>query len=113
MMVTRILGGFLLASVAALGVLGLLYRGELRESATLRQANEANLRTIERMESDAIINEAKAIADALERREMAGDIRELEKAVTDAVTTDCRNPGLDAVIDRRRLQRERDGNPPR
>jgi len=107
-MLAKILGGFLLASVAALGVIGLLYRGEVRENATLRHANDANLATIERMESDVIINEAKAIADALERRELEEDSRDRNRAIDEAAEKGCDDPAMDALLVRRRLQLQRD-----
>jgi hypothetical protein len=107
---TKIMAGAIVALVLALGVVGYLYRGEVREGAALRFANDANLATIARLESDIIINEAKAIADALERRELEGDARDLQRAI-DAVTENgCADPAFDALLERRRLQLDRDRN---
>lgn len=97
---TKIFAGIAAGLLITTLAMGWALRHEIQQSAVLRQANKANLDTIERLEADIIINEAKAIADALERREMQEDIRGLEHAAT--------NGGLGAVIDLRRLQRERD-----
>lgn len=106
----RILAG--VALVAALVAWGLFERsGRLEskaEAATLRDANAANLATIERMESDAIINEAKAIADALERRALEEDSRERNQAIDAVAENGCSDPAMDALLERRRLQRSRD-----
>lgn len=110
---SRIALGLLAAAAIAIGGLTYWLSNVIESRAVLRQANDANLATIDRLESDIVINEAKAIADALERRELEADTRELEKVISDASKSDCRNPGLDAVIERRRLQRSRDGDPDR
>lgn len=100
--VTLLVGG--VAVAAGLFAWAVLERSDAiqykADAATLRAANAANLATIERMEADQIINEAKAIADAIERREMEADIHDLEQAGATG--------GLGAIVERRRLQRERD-----
>jgi len=108
---TKIAGGVAIAAVAVSIGLGLLYRAEVRESAVLRSANKTNTETIARLEADAAIAEAVAIVDAQARRELENETDALKKAAADAPDGDC--PGLRALIERRRLQRPSDGNPPR
>jgi len=107
---TKILAGIIAAAAIAIGGLVYWLSNVIESRAVLRQANDANLAAIARLESDIVINEAKAIADALERRALEADTRELEKVISDAAKNDCRNPGLDDLIERRRVQRARDGD---
>lgn len=105
--------GVLLGGVAAIAIAcgwGLYERGQAIKwegvAGPAVAANKSNQATIDRLESDQIIAQAVAIADANERRKLEGEADELRQAVTDA---SC--PGLDALIERRRLQRSPGGSP--
>lgn len=113
-MLSKILGGLLLATVLALGTLGYLYRGELRTSAALAaslktavDANATNQHTIDRLEADQVIAQASAIADAQERAKLETETDALKKAVASAGEGVC--PGLDALIRERMRQRQGGG----
>lgn len=78
-------------------------------AATLRAANDANLATIATLQVDQVIAQAAAIADANERRKLETDHDELVTAAR-AAKGDGNCTGLDAILERRRLQLERDRN---
>lgn len=103
-----LLGG--VAVIASLVAWGLWERSDAVQNkaaaAVAVAANKSNQVTIDRLESDQIIAQAVAIADANERRKLESETNELRQAVTDA---SC--PGLDALIERRRLQRSPGGSP--
>lgn len=78
-------------------------------AATLRAANDANLATIDRLQVDQVIAQAAAIADANDRRKLETDRDQLVNAAN-AAKGDGVCSGLDAILEQRRLQLERDRN---
>lgn len=96
--------------IAAVAAWGFWERSEAvtykAEASTLRAANAANLATINTLQVDQVIAQAAAIADAAAQRKLETDRDELLDAARAGGPCDS----LDAVIERRRLQLERDRN---
>lgn len=107
-MITKILAGVALAMGIALAGTGWWLSNVIESRAVLRATHQTNLDTIARMESDVLINEAKAIADAINRRDQERDSDERNRAIDAVVENGCGDPAFDALLERRRLQRERD-----
>jgi hypothetical protein len=84
-------------------------RAEARAAlATAVAANATNQATIDRLEADQITAQAVAISDARERAKLEDESRELEDAANAVKSTgDCGS--LDAILERRRLQRQAPG----
>lgn len=106
---TRLLAIALAVVVAGAGALGWQLKRSWQAEALAVAANATNQATIDRLESDAVIAQAIAIADAQERRKLETDHDELLAAARAAGP--CGS--LDAVLERRRLQLQRDGKPAR
>ena len=89
---TKILGGFLLASVLALGVLGYLYRGEVRAGAATRaalltaaKANETLTAERDRYKRDAAAESERAQARQRERDGMSAQVAALRQSLGDSL----------------------------
>lgn len=110
------LSGILITITAALGIaLGVtltvwvpnLYDSRAMAQAALATAvgaNKTNLATIDRLEADQRTAQAVAISDARERAKLEDESRELEDAANAAGQGACSS--LDAILERRRLQRQ-------
>jgi hypothetical protein len=102
---TSILTALTVALALALGVAGWQLKRSWQAEALAVSANKTNQATIDRLEADAVIAQAVAIADAQAQRKLETDRDELIEAAR--IAGPCNS--LDALIERRRLQRERDG----
>lgn len=91
-MLTKIFAGFLVATVLALGVVGWLYRAEIREGAATRAAletavrvNADNMKALAAAKAEAAAERDRAIARQRERDGMASAVAALRQALGDSL----------------------------